>query len=685
MLLLGGRAVSGQPAGDIGLIDAGGNDEISINFDNAPVIEVIDVMSRVTRKNFVIDPTVKGSVTVIAPTRVPKSEAYSVFESILEMNGFSLVPLGSIIKVVPSRSAAQKSIPVRKGRETEGDGERDEIVTQLIPIQHSDAQTITTILTPLISRDANLTAHANTNTIILTETSSNIRRLLEIIGEIDVPGFEDRISIIPLYNAQADVLAGEILQALEPGPARATGAAAPRTARRRAPTQTPFTGATAAQIKIIPDARTNSLIVVANELDTEQVKFLISELDKTTPVEANNIHVYRLRNALAEDIAAVLTSLATTTAPAAGAQGVGAAAALAGVRTFYKEVSVVADKTTNSLIIVASRQDYIVLSRVIEQLDIMRPQVLVETLIAEVSLDFTRDLGISWLAANPNGDDHGFASVNQATGDTLIGAAAEAIALGAPIAGGPGGLSLGYFHTDDDFLTAFIELNANETDDDFNVLSAPHILTLDNETAVINISDNVPFITQTLQDTGGTSDLAQSETFEYRDVGILLEITPHISPDRMVRLEIVQKVNDVSTVSASAATGEVLSEKKREAETTVMVRDRHTLVLGGLMKDTDDISISKVPFLGDIPVLGWAFKNETTVRKKTNLLIFITPSIVTDVAEAAQLTREKTLEAGEQLVERMEGSPTIKRSGILGEDEAPVDDTPDAPYEAGPK
>jgi general secretion pathway protein D len=206
------------------------NNLISINFDNAPILEVIDVMSRVTGKNLIIDPAVKGNVTVIAPKRVPKEEAYGVFESILELNGFSLVEVGEMIKVVPSRSATQKSIPVATGREFEAVHERDQFITQLIPIKYSEAQTIVSIFTPLISRDANMTAYTNTNTIILTDTSSNIKRLLKIVQEIDVPGFEQAITIIPLVNAQADILAQEILQALEPGPAAMPGLPA---ARRR--------------------------------------------------------------------------------------------------------------------------------------------------------------------------------------------------------------------------------------------------------------------------------------------------------------------------------------------------------------------------------------------------------------------------------------------------------------------
>jgi general secretion pathway protein D len=464
-------------------------------------------------------------------------------------------------------------------------------------------------------------------------------------------------------NAQADILAQEILQALEPGPASAPSPVATRTRRR--PSQQPaVAGMATSQIKIIPDLRTNSLIVVANEFDTEQIRFLISELDQVTPVEANNIHVYRLENSLAEEIAAVLTSLAQTTTPAGGKGG---GAAPSGVRTFYKEVSVVADKTTNSLLITATPQDYAVLKRVIEQLDIMRPQVLVETLIAEVSLDFTRALGVRWLAANPRGKDHGFVGVNESVGDSLVENVAESIVTGVPaVTNIPAGMSVGYFHLDNEFLKAFIELNASEGNTDFNVLSAPHVLTLDNEKAIINISDNVPFITQRLSDTGGESNLATSETFEYRDVGIVLEITPHISPERMVRLEIVQKVNDVSVVPTGISAG-ALSEKKREAETTVVVKDRNTLVLGGLIKDSEDVTINKVPFLGEIPILGWAFKSKSVTKGKKNLLIFITPSIVTNPGEATELTQERSEEAGERLLKRPEKEPVAGEGTLSGE------------------
>ncbi|RJP25168.1 MAG: type II secretion system protein GspD [Candidatus Abyssobacteria bacterium SURF_5] len=646
------------------------NNQISINFDNASILEVIDVMSRVTGENFIIDPAVKGTVTVIAPKRVERDEAFGVFLSILEMNGFSLVRIGNIYKVVPSRTATQKSIPVHSGRESRDVSEVDKVITQLIPIKYSDAQAIVSVITPLISRDANITAYPNTNTIIITDTAANIKRLIQIIEEVDVPGFEQTITILPLMNAQADVLTQEILQALEAAPAGMAGApgavTAPRT-RRRIPAQQ-VVAATASQIKIIPDLRTNSLIVVANEFDTEQVRFLVRELDKPTPIEANNIHVYRLKNALAEDVAAVLTNLAGQTAPAApgGAPG---ATAVTGIRTFYKEVSIVADKTTNSLIITASPQDYAVIAAVIDELDILRPQVLVETLIAEVSLDFTRDLGIRWLVASPDDEHVTFGSVGELS---------NADSLGASIAGAlagdtlvlptqPAGINIGYLNIDEDFLRAFIEANASQSNNDFNVLSAPHILTLDNQKATINVSQSVPFITQRVSDVVSAGASAVNEAFEYRDVGIILEITPHISPDRMVRLEITQEVNDAVLQEVSSSTGEALTELKREANTTVLVKDRNTLVLGGLMQDDDSVTVSKVPFLGDIPFLGWLFKSTSVQQRKMNLLIFITPSIVTSVAEAAELTLERRMQATDLLQEKLEACPTFQDGATLGE------------------
>jgi general secretion pathway protein D len=649
---------------------ANDRDLISINFDNAPILEVIDVMSRITGENFIIDPAVKGTVTVIAPKRVPKENVFDVFLSILEMNGFSVVRIGDVYKVVPSRTATQKNVPVAVGREAKDATGVDKIITQLIPVKYSDAQAIVGVITPLISRDANITAYANTNTIIVTDTSANIKRLLQIIGEIDVPGFEQSITIIPLTNAQADTLTQEILQALEASPAGAAGAPPiPRTTRRRAPTQQAV-AATTSQIKIIPDLRTNSIIVVANEFDTEQVRFLVRELDKPTPIEATNIHVYRLQNALAEDVAAVLTNLAQQTAPTTPGAAAAAAAAVSGIRTFYKEVSIVADKTTNSLIITASPQDYAVIAAVVDELDVMRPQVLVETLIAEVSLDFSRDLGIQWLIANPDNETLGFVGVGEGRESSLASSVAAALAGAAegtvvPIAP-PAGLSIGYVNIDENFLRAYIEANASEGNTDFNVLSAPHVLTLDNQKAVINVSQNVPFITQRLTEVVSGAASTVNEAFEYRDVGIILEITPHISPDRMVRLEILQEVNDVVERFVSEATGEALTELKREANTTVMVKDRNTLVLGGLMQDNDNVTVNKVPFLGDIPFLGWLFKKESVTHRKTNLLIFITPSIVTNVAEAAELTAEKRLQADDMLQQRLQSCPTFRDSKTFG-------------------
>ena len=637
---------------------------VSINFDGADLREVINAVSRMTGKNFLIDPAVKGTVTIVAPRRVPREQAFDVLQAILELHGFALVPGENAYKVVQARTAAQKDIPVCVGREPCNGYTDDQLVTQLIPLRYGEAQSLTGILQSLVSRDSNMVAHPNTNTIIMTDAAANIRRILRIVNQIDVAGYQENITILALKYARADQTAQTIREALEPS---GTTPAARRPRRAGQPPEAAVAGRSS-QIKIIPEARTNSLIIVANELDTQQVMFLIRELDTQTPVEQNNIHVYHLSNALAPELADVLSNLAGAAPPAQGQEG----AQPDRLRTFYQEVSVVADEATNSLLLIASPQDFEVMKAIIEQLDIRRSQALVEVLIAEVSVDFARSLGIRWSVLDPSGrDDSGFAGVNQSgTSSTLkglldftppvdftnLGAVSTAIPAVLP----PGG-TIGALAFDMGILRLFIEANANETTGDFNILSSPSLLMLDNEEARIVIANNVPFVTGTLTDTGGTGGLAQNQTFEFRDVGITLEVTPHIAPDNTVRLELHQEVNEVGpTVVVGEST--TLTEIKREVTTVVLVNDRHTVVIGGLITESDRDTVSQVPLLGNLPVLGWLFKSKTTTKSKTNLMVFITPTIVSNLADSEFVTRQKAGELPESVGMRMENSASYKRS-----------------------
>ncbi len=640
-----------------------GGDMVSINFDGADLREVINAVSRMTGQNFLIDPAVKGTVTIVAPRRVPRAQAFEVLQAILELHGFALVPGDNAYKVVQARTAAQKDIPVCVGRDHCPGFTEDQLVTQLIPLRYAEAQGLTGILQSLVSRDSNMVAHPNTNTIIMTDSSANIRRILRIVDQIDVSGYQENITIIALKYARADQIAQTLREALEPIGAQAT----PRRPRRAGQPPEAAVAGRPSEVKIIPETRTNSLIIVANEIDSQQVMFLIRELDTQTPVEQNNIHVYQLSNALAPELADVLTNLASAAPPA----GDGAASAER-VRTFYPEVSVVADEATNALLLIASPQDFEVMRRIIDQLDVRRPQVLVEVLIAEVSLDFARNLGIRWSLTGASGrSDGGFAGVNQTVGASTLSNLSN---LGAPInltniaavsTAVPGALpvggTIGALSFDMGVLQLFIEANANQLDSDFNILSSPNLLMLDNEEARIVIADNVPFVTGTLTDTGAGSGLAQNETFEFRDVGITLEVTPHIAPDGTVRLELHQEVNEVGP-EVLVGQSRTLTEVKREVTTVVLVNDRHTVVIGGLITESDRDTVNKVPVLGDIPLFGWLFKNRSRTTSKTNLMVFITPTIVPDLKTSEWVTREKARELPDQAQEQMQGVGTYRRS-----------------------
>lgn len=669
---------------------------VSINFDNADLREVITTISRITGENFLIDPAVKGTVTIVAPQKVPEDQVFAVFQSILELNGYALVESDNVYKVVPTRTAVQKNIPVRIGREPGTQFEPDQLVTQLIPLRYSNAQELSGVLQQLVSRDANMVVNRSTNTIILTDVVSNLNRILGIIREIDVAGYEENITIIPLQYAAADQIADVITNALEAG-----GDGSIRRLPRR-PGQAPeaaIEGERSA-VKIIPDQRTNALIVVANEIDTQQVKFLVAELDTERPVGQNNIHVHRLSNALAPDLAETLSSLASAAPPAAAGDEGGAPR----VRTFYREVSVVADEATNSLLLVATPQDYKVMREVIDQLDVRRPQVLVEVLIAEVSLDFAKSLGVRWVATfGSRRNEAGFAGVNQIVSDGTVqrsvlpglqNAVTDLTDLGAVSLALPGALpaggTIGAVDLDMGALRLFIEANADESDGDFNILSAPHVLTLDNEEAEIIVADSVPFVTGLLSDNTGGGSLAQNQTFEFRDVGIRLQITPHIAPDDTVRMQIHQEVNDVGP-AVQAGTTSTLTEIKREVTTVVLVNNRHTIVIGGLITESDRDTVNKVPGLGNVPVFGWLFKSRQQQKIKKNLMVFITPSIVHNLDDSEAVTLEKADEIPPKMSEQLSQSGTIQRSRTfqkparapLGGDEA--EPLPPGLNEAPPK
>ncbi|MFH1626399.1 MAG: type II secretion system secretin GspD [Pseudomonadota bacterium] len=611
---------------------------ITMNFDEVDIRLMVKFISELTGKNFVMDDAVKGKVTIICPTKITVDEAYSVFESVLEVKGYTTVRAGEIIKIIPSREARHRDVETKAGIDIADLEKEDRIITQLIPLEYADAEEIKKLFTPLVSKDSSVVAYPTTNTLILTEVSSNIHRLVKIIKELDISGSEEKTTVIPLEYASAETLSEELLALFDSKERRPTP---PRKG-------VPVTPATA--MKIIPDKRTNSLIVRASLQDTGKIETLVARMDKPTPRGKDRIHVYYLENAVAEEMATILTQLPSkekketekTKTP-----------------LFGESVSITADKSTNSLIIMASPQDYTVLKEIIKKLDIMRAQVLVEALIAEVSLDKTKQLGIEWRTfEQPEaGKVRFFGGTSVPLGTEGTGGI-DTLTV-SPYGTSPSGLFLGAVKGTitfggQQFLNLGALIRAFQSDSNVNILSTPHLLTMDNEEAEIIVGEERPFLkTSQVTDVGTTT-----RTFEYKDLGIILRITPQISKGKMVKLKIFQEIKSfVEQVEVGA-----INTTKRQARTTVVVEDGDTVIIGGLIRDDTRKSVSQVPCLGSIPVLGWFFKGFYQRDTKTNLLVFVTPHIVKTPEDLRKLTMEKKAES-----ERVKEQYKKKKEGEIKE------------------
>ena len=604
---------------------------VSMDFENVDIRVVIKYISDLTGKNFIIDQNVRGPVTVISPTKIPLDEVYRVFESILEVRGFVTVPSGKVIKISSKKDASKRNVAMSVGSSLEQIVPEDTIVTQLIPLQYADVQKIRTALGQLFSKDASVIAYPVTNTLIVTDISSNIHRLVQIIKELDIPGYETKITVVPIRYAAADTLASELSQVIEEA-GKVPGA--PPTPRRRQ--KAGQITSSEKNLKIIPDERTNSLILLANDLDTKQVLDLIKRLDVET--ERTNIHVYFLKNTNSEDMSKVLNSIVSKRKPKGGEEP-----------TLISE-----DKGTNALIIDATQESYADLVKIIQKLDVVRDQVLVEVLIAEIAYEKTFELGVEWLDMDQNGvgfpnvadmgtgrnNAEGFAQ--SAFGQGLASWAAGGVAGTVGSSPGKNGLSLGFVQkmagTGTSLPDFGVMLHALQTNDDVNILATPQVLTMDNEEAKIKVVRNIPYVSKIQIGNDNSNDY---QDIEYKDVGIELTITPHISKEQMVRLEIHQKISSLTSGEVSGGVTLTPETFDRETETSVIVKDDHTIVIGGLIRDDWFEAENKIPILGDIPLIGLLFRTNSTRKVKNNLLIFITPRVVRTTQQIADLTNLK--------------------------------------------
>jgi general secretion pathway protein D len=582
---------------------------VTIDFDNVDINLFIKFISELTGKNFIIDKAVRGKVTIISPTKISIEEAYKVFESVLEVHGFTTVPAGSVIKVVPAVEARSKSIETRLREEAAIP--EDRIVTQLIPLDYANPDELSKLFRPLISKSSVIVSYDPTRTLIVTDVESNIKRLLGIVREIDIAGIGEEVSVIPIAHATASTLSKSLSDIFQ------------TQLRRRPRKGTPSEPI----IRIVADERTNSLITLATEDDTRKIKELVALLDKPIPRGEGDIHVYYLQNANAEDLQKVLMAIPSKEIKT---EVKGKAPVVS------KDVQIVADKATNSLVITAKKHDYLVLEDIIKKLDIPRSMVYLEALIMEVNVDKEFRLGVEWLGMEDFTYDSGGKQGGFFAGSGGINDYGNVQGLSGVPPTLPSGFSLGVFGEaiqigDVVFPNLGAIFQAYQKDSDVNIISTPQILTTDNEEAEIYVGENVPYLTKE-----ATGDQTY-QTYEYRDVGVTLKITPQINQERFVRLNIFQE-----NISLKKGT-EIYrpTTLKRSAETTVIIKDKNTVVIGGIIGESAEKSTYKTPCLGDIPGLRWLFSALSRSENKTNLFVFITPYVIESSIEAKEIYDEK--------------------------------------------
>lgn len=594
----------------------GGQRFITIDFDNVDIHLFIKYISELSGKNFVVDKAVGGNVTIISPTKISEEEAYRVFESVLEVHGFTTVDSGSVIKILPSARARSQNVEMlRSGM---SDKPEDKVVTQLVPLKYSSPDDLKKVLAPLVSQTSVLISHVPSGMLIITETLSNIQKLLGIIEVLDVESREAEVAFIPLTNASAEPLA-KILSSIYQKS---------RTPRKAGQASLVGTG----EIKVVPYQRINALIVLASASEMDRVKNLVKVLDKEVQRAEGNFHVYYLQNATAVELAKVLNDLPQKQQQDPAAKG--KAAAISG------DVRVMPDEETNSLIIIASKDEYGVIKGVIEKLDIPRRMVYLEALIMEVDADEIFEVGVEWAAAGTFDDETGVLATGF-SGDTGFGSL-EGIDPENPLL--PAGFSFGVLKQgikigDVLFPNIAAVLKAVKSDSAVNIIATPQILTTDNKKAEISVGENVPFITSR-QENVTNNDFTQ---YEYKDVATKLKITPHINQSNALRLEIETEVIRLKDQSDTPTTF------KRTASTTVILNDKESVVIGGIIGHDATENEWKIPFLGDIPGLGWLFKTQTTTSRKVNMFIFITPRIVRNPADIAAVTLKKEEDLGRVL------------------------------------
>lgn len=595
---------------------------ISLDFKSVDIQILIKFISEITGRNFIVDKAVGGRVTIYSPTKISVNEAYKVFESVLQLNGFVIVPSGTAYKIVPASKGQSLAVPTEIGN-TDMSDKGDELITQIIPLKDSNVAEMGVIVKSILGPTGGVTVYKPSNTLIVTSLASNIQRILKIVGEVDRQQYGTRTDNIVITNGDA----GDIADSINKVMAAKLADMAKKGQNGMALT--------------VADERTNSIFILADTENLETIRTMIKSMDVPTPAGKGGIHLYSLQNADAEDLAKVLKELISGVKASKDAKD----------KVVEGKVNIVADKATNSLVITARPDDYTHLEGIIKKMDIRRKQVFIEALIMEVSDSADFEFGANWVIPAGGGDVTVFGSAS--SGGSTITLNADTAMATFPTGGAIGALFSDVFKVGGEEYSVQSLIRAAATSDDFRILSTPQLLTLDNEEAKVNVVENIPYSTKTT--TNNVDSDYSSQDLEYKDVGVELTVTPQIGMGKDLRLQVHQEVSRVvtSTVQTSSSTTVIApTTRKREVETMIQVHDGQTIVIAGLLGEDDTLNETKVPLLGDIPGIGFLFRYKQTEKTKTNLFVFLTPRIVDTIDKQDALYKEKRrimydLEVGE--------------------------------------
>ncbi|MBH1970956.1 type II secretion system protein GspD [Moraxellaceae bacterium AER2_44_116] len=583
-----------------------------VNLKEAEISALVAEVAEITGKNFIVDPRVKGNITVISSKPLSANAVYELFLGVLSVNGFAAVPSGDAIKLVPDVNAKQNAVPF----DLRGKGKGEALVTRVLMLENTNANELVPVIRPLLPQFAHLAAINGSNALVISDHANNITEIENLIKSLDT-GEGDELEVINLKEVRVD----DVLTMLD----TLTSTSANKDMR-------------GARVRLVADSRGNRLLVKGDIKARKRIREVVAQLDKPAADRLSGVRVIRLQHASAKQIAEVLKNLvsndASKSSSSSSPSGTTAAVTAGGV-------SFIADESQNALVMKADPALMRELEAVVQQLDQRRSQVLIQAAIVEVSGDNADQLGVQWAAGDPS---KGVGLINFGNAGTSIATLATAAAQNKPeLVSGLNGASFGFGKTetksngDRTFYGALIQ--ALSTLSNANLLSTPSIMTIDNQEAKIVVGQNVPFITGSTSSSGsGTSN--PFTTIERKDVGITLKVIPHIGDGGTVKLEVEQEVSSVVPSVAGVNSADLITNK-RSIKTTILADDGQTIVLGGLIQDDSSQSVSEVPLLSKIPVLGHLFRSKSHSKTKRNLLVFLQPLIVRDGQSAAALAAQQ--------------------------------------------